>query len=83
MENKILLDLNLYKIILDKQASTLVGKVCKRFEISDDKEAIKKNIKELIYEEFRMIYETLLNGKIIFEFQSKDNQKSEGKNGPD
>ena len=76
MENKIVLDLNLLKFILDKQASTLVGKVCKRFELCDDKETIKKNVKELIYEEFRTIYETFMTGKILFEFQSKDKNEN-------
>ena len=33
--------------------SSLVGKLLKRFEILDDKTAIKKASKELIYEEMR------------------------------
>jgi len=43
--------------ILEKESSTLVGKICKRFEIIDDKSVLKSNIKELIYEEFRKIRE--------------------------
>ena len=31
----------------------LVGKIMKRFEILDDKNAIKKDVKELIYENLR------------------------------
>lgn len=72
MDNKIILDLNLYKIILDKEVKKLTGKSMKRFEISKDLEEIKKAIKELQYETFRDLYDMLLNGKILFQFQSKD-----------
>ena len=75
MENKIVLDLNLLKFLLNDEAKRLVGKVCKRFELCEDKELIKREVKELIYEEFRNITNTLETGKIIFEFQSKDNTK--------
>ena len=34
-------------------SKTLVGKICKRFEIIEDKSVLKDNVKELIYEEFR------------------------------
>ena len=51
----------------------------KRFEISEDKELIKQEVKNIQYEWARDFYDMLLNGKVIFEF----NQKSEGKNGPD
>jgi hypothetical protein len=37
------------------EASKLVGKCLKRFEIIDDKELLKKEVKELIYESFRDI----------------------------
>jgi len=36
-----------------QSARNLVGKIMKRFEILDDKEAIKKEVKELIYENYR------------------------------
>ncbi len=79
MENKIVLDLNLFKIILDSEVRKLTGKTMKRFEISEDKELIKQEVKNIQYEWARDFYDMLLNGKVIFEF----NQKSEGKNGPD
>jgi hypothetical protein len=75
--NKIVLDLNLFKIILDQEAKKLVGRVCKRFEISDDKEVIKRESKELIYETFRDIFDTLTTGKFLFEIQSKDIKKGD------
>ena len=39
--------------ICSKWASALSGKMMKRFELTDDKELIKKEIKELLYENVR------------------------------
>jgi hypothetical protein len=75
MNNKINLDLNLFKIILDQEAKKLTGKTMKRFELSKDIEIIKKEVKELQYEAFRDIYDMLLNGKIIFQIENKDTKK--------
>jgi hypothetical protein len=77
MENKIILDLSLFKIILDQEVKKLTGKTMKRFELSDDKESIKKEVKEIQYEWARDFYDILKTGKIIFEFQSKDTKKGE------
>ena len=41
--------------IIDTSSRTTVGKVLKRVDIFDDKDTLKKAIKELIYEEFRNI----------------------------
>ena len=41
--------------LLTFEASKLVGKCLKRFEICADREILRKNIKELIYEEMRDI----------------------------
>jgi len=79
MNNKIVLDLNLFKIILDSEIKKLTGTTMKRFEISEDKEEIKKQVKEIQYEWARNFYDMLLNGKVIFEF----NQSKGGKNGTD
>jgi len=75
MENKIVLDLSLFKIILDSEVKKLTGKTMKRFELSEDKELIKKEVKEIQYEWARDFYDILKTGKILFEFQSKDNTK--------
>ena len=75
MDNKIILDLSLFKIILDREARKLVGKSMKRFDIAGDLEIIKKDIKELQYEAFRDIYDMLLNGKIIFQIDNEDIKK--------
>ena len=60
-ENKVLMinEDNL-KELIDYISSSLVGKVLKRFEILDDKNAIKLNVKELIYEEFRQFRDLII-----------------------
>ena len=40
---------------IDKASRALVGMVMKRFEIFDDNDDIKKSIKELIYENYRVL----------------------------
>jgi len=72
MENKILIDLDLLKILLDQHAKRLVGKVMKRFEISEDKEEIKKQVKEIIYEEMRDLVLFFTNGKLLLDFNRKE-----------
>ena len=76
MENKIILDLNLFKLILDQEVKKLTGTTMKRFELSNDKEEIKKQVKEIQYEWARNLYDILYTGKIIFEFNtSKEKEK--------
>jgi len=41
------------------ESSKLVGKCMKRFEIITDREILRKNIKELIYESFRDVKDIL------------------------
>ena len=43
--------------VIDSSARSLVGKAMKRFEIIEDKEEIKKAIKEVIYENYRELKE--------------------------
>lgn len=69
--NKVILNLDLFRILLNQESKKLVGKLMKRFEICDDKETIKKECKELIYEEFRNIIDTLNTGKLLFEFKKE------------
>ena len=72
MKNKILLDLDALKVILNQESKKIVGKIMKRFELSDDKEQIKKEVKELLYESFRDLNDFFINGKIVFDVQSKE-----------
>lgn len=44
---------------LSNNSKCLVGKVCKRFEICSDQEQLKKEIKELIYENYRELKENI------------------------
>lgn len=57
----IILDDNLLIYLLDQAAKKIVGKVCKRFEIHDNKDEIKKEVKELLYEHARDIRDSILN----------------------
>jgi hypothetical protein len=72
MDNKIVLDLDLFKIILDNELRKLTGKTLKRFELSEDKEEIKKQVKEIQYEWGRDFLDALKTGKIIFENKGKE-----------
>jgi hypothetical protein len=61
---------------VDYISSSLVGKLLKRFEILEDKNQIKSEAKELIYEEFRHLRDVLLafeKGRemSIFQFKQK------------
>jgi hypothetical protein len=38
---------------IDASSKALVGMIMKRFELFDDKEVIKKEVKELVYENYR------------------------------
>lgn len=46
---------NYLQELIDYTSKSLVGKLLKRFEIIEDKNVIKKDAKELIYEEFRQL----------------------------
>ena len=48
--------------VLEHESKSLVGKVCKRFEIIDNHSILKSEVKELIYEEMRHIRDLLLAG---------------------
>lgn len=59
--------------------SSLVGKLLKRFEILEDKNSIKAEAKELIYEEMRnfknMLFAFNLGREVtVFEFKAKPKQ---------
>jgi len=78
--NIINVDLDLFKLVLDQELRKLTGKTLKRFELSDDKEVIKKQIKEIQYEWGRDLLDALKIGKIIFINASEQKSKGE-KNG--
>lgn len=45
--------------IIDIEARKTVGTALKRFEIISDKEILKKELKELLYESFRNVRDTI------------------------
>ena len=77
----IIIDESLLKYILDQQSKNIVGKCMKRFELSTNKEEIKVQIKELLYEFSRDLKSQILSSskkenKIIIinsDEQSKEN----------
>jgi hypothetical protein len=61
MDRTILLDEQLLKFLLTQASQKTVGKCMKRFELSQDKEEIKKQIKELLYESYRDLSDSIIN----------------------
>jgi hypothetical protein len=59
MEIKVVIDEKLLNQIFQLEAVKLVGKCLKRFELTDDKDLIKKEVKELLYEGLRDIRDML------------------------
>ncbi|MCK9626556.1 MAG: hypothetical protein M0R23_08895 [Bacteroidales bacterium] len=60
--------------VLDRESKNLVGKIMKRHEIIENKDILKAEVKELIYEEMRHIRDLLLAGgrgleQKVFEFK--------------
>lgn len=67
------------KQVIDYVSSSLVGKMMKRFEVLEDKNAIKSSVKELTYEEFRNFMKILLaykEGREFEAFQFKTHSQS-------
>jgi hypothetical protein len=52
-EDEILISRRYLKELIDFESKKLVGKALKRYEIVNDKDILKSEIKELIYESFR------------------------------
>ncbi len=62
--------------VIEHESKSLVGKVCKRFEIIENKNTLKAEVKELIYEEFRHLRDLLLAGgrgleQKVFKFKER------------
>ena len=73
MEIKIITSESLLNYIFQQESQKLVGKCMKRFELSDDKEEIKKQVKEILYEGLRDIKDIIiLNGKESIKLQKKE-----------
>ena len=76
MDNKLKIDEKLLIYICQKESNKIVGKCMKRFELSNDKEVIKVEIKELLYEFMRDLKDILvINGKDAINLTKPDTQK--------
>lgn len=76
----LIIPINAFEDLLKFHSNKTVGKIMKRIEICDDKEAMKSQIKELLYEQYRDLGDLLfaLNyGRSIttFEIKSKSKEK--------
>ena len=64
MDNKLKISEETLNFICEQEAKKIVGKVCKRFELSDNKDEIKTQVKELLYEFVRDLRDVIrVNGK--------------------
>ena len=48
------------KELIDYAGKALVGKILKRFEIIENRETVKSDAKELVYEEFRQLRDLII-----------------------
>jgi hypothetical protein len=55
MDNRIKLTEETLNQIIDQEARKMVGIALKRFELIEDKETLKKELKEIIYESYRNV----------------------------
>ena len=64
MDNRLKITEETLNYICDQEAKKIVGKCMKRFELSDNKEEIKSQVKELLYEFMRDLRDLIrINGK--------------------
>jgi len=59
---------------VSRSSKALVGMVMKRFELCDNKETIKKEVKELIYENYRELKENLKSFNCGVRFYTRPKQ---------
>lgn len=59
-EKKLFITEGYLKELIDYVSRSLCGKLLKRFEIIENKDVIKTNAKELIYEEFRQLRDLII-----------------------
>ena len=64
MDNKLKISEEILNQIIDQEARKTVGIILKRYEFIEDKEVLKKEIKEILYEAFRNLRDMIrINGK--------------------
>lgn len=82
MENNIKITEELLNQIIDRESKKYVGIILRRYEIIADRETLKKETKELIYEAYRNIRDILLTCKEAIRLKNAE-MKGEEKNGRD
>jgi hypothetical protein len=76
MDNKLKISEETLNYIIDQESKKTVGIVMKRYEFIQDKEVLKKEIKEILYEAFRNLRDMIrINGKEAISLTNKDSQK--------
>ena len=78
MEEKLSIDKKNLKNFIEYSGRSLCGKVLKRFDLGFNQNILKKEIKELIYEEMRNLKNLLITkgtDKDIIIFTNKENGK--------
>ena len=80
-ENDLKLSRRYLEELTDFESKKLVGKILKRYEIVRDRDTLKSELKELIYEEFRQIRDLILAYNkgyeiSIFKFNKKGTEDS-------
>lgn len=80
--DEIKINKNLLNKIIEKESAKLVGKCMKRFEISEDKDEIKKQIKEILYESMRDVMDLIIACSMANEpiHLTKSKEKNDGTN---
>lgn len=68
---EITIEIKYIEELISSKSKELVGKVMKRFEIGSDSEQIKREVKELVYEEFRDLQTNILSFYYGFKFNEK------------
>jgi len=73
MDNKLKLSEETLNYIVDQEARKTVGIILKRYEFIEDKEVLKKEIKEILYEAFRNLRDMIrVNGKESIRLENVD-----------
>ena len=64
MDNRLKISEETLNTIINQESRKVVGIIMKRYEFITDKEVLKKEIKEILYESFRNLRDILrINGK--------------------
>ena len=73
MDNRLKISEEALNYIIDQESKKIVGKCMKRFELSENKDEIKAQVKELLYEFMRDLRDMIrVNGKESIKLTRKE-----------